>query len=239
MSLPVLVLIHAPWETPALVDVALGDIPVERRCVVDEREPALPRASALGGLVVMGGPQDADDDARHPGLAAERRLLAEATDAGVPTLGVCLGMQLLGLALGARLHLRHGVEIGFASVDGAPGVASDPVLGPMFARPEATFLHWHSDAVELPAGAELLASTAATPVQAFRAGSALGVQFHPEADSALLGAWLATPEMTRGLGEGAVRRAREDGARFLPELRGPALAGLEAFASAIRARRER
>lgn len=237
MALPVLVLVHAPWETPALVDVALGDLPVERRCVVDDREPALPHASALGGLVVMGGPQDADDDARHPGLAAERRLLAEAVDAGVPTLGVCLGMQLLGLALGARLHLRHGVEIGFSPVAGEPRAAVDPVLGPLFARAEAVFLHWHSDAVELPTGAELLASTPATPVQAFRAGSALGVQFHPEADSSLLGAWLATPEMTRGLGDDAVRRVREDGARFLPHLRGPALAGLAAFAAEVRARR--
>jgi len=235
MPRSVLVLIHAPWETPGLIDVALDGVPIVRRSIVDDRAPELPRATDVAALVVMGGPQDANDDAGHPGLPAERRLLADAVAADVPVLGVCLGMQLLGLALGARLHLRHGVEIGFAPVDATPAGARDEVLGPLLgsARP---VLHWHSDAVELPAGAILLASTAATPVQAFRAGSALGVQFHPEADSDLLGRWLATPSMTSGLEADAVRRIAEDGGLHLPALRAPALEGLRAFTRAAQSR---
>src|SRR5690606_2340866 len=104
----------------------------------------------------------------------------------VPVLAVCLGMQLLALALGAKLHLRHGQEIGFAPVALTESGANEPVLAPFARQRATTFLHWHSDAVELPSGAELLASTPLTPVQAFRLGSALGTQFHPEADEALL-----------------------------------------------------
>ncbi len=219
------------------MDVALTGLAVERRTVLDEPTPVLPDVRELAGLVVMGGPQDADDDDGHPGLAAERRLLTAAVDAGVPVLGVCLGMQLLGLALGATLHRGATREIGFAPVDLAQAATTDPVLGPLAAtdaRP--TVLHWHTDTVDLPSGATLLASTTETPVQAFRAGSALGVQFHPEMDAELLAAWLATPEMLAALREGEARRMADDGITHLPGLREPVLTGLAGLAHAMAAR---
>jgi GMP synthase (glutamine-hydrolysing) len=172
MSRPVLVFIHAPWETPALIGTALAGIASVHRTIIEEPAPNLPPVKDLGGLVVMGGPQDANDDARYPGLRVERRLIAEAVEVGVPVLGVCLGMQLLGLALGAKLHLQHGREVGFAPVHLTAQAALDPVLEPFSRAGSPTVLHWHSDAIELPAGATLLASTALTPVQAFRFGSA-------------------------------------------------------------------
>jgi len=236
MSRSVLVLQHAPWETPALIETALGDLPMLRRTIVEERSPELPPMSQLLGLVVMGGPQDANDDQRYPGLRAERRLLAEAVSADVPVLGVCLGMQLLGLALGATLHLQHGKEIGFAPVTLTEAGARDPVLGAFAGPASPALLHWHSDAVELPRGAELLASTAVTPVQSFRIGSALGTQFHPEADAALLQGWLRTPAMIDSLPPGLAERIRADGEIHLPGLRTAALAGLARFADAVRRR---
>lgn len=226
---PVLVLTHASHEGPGLVGPAV-DGPLQVRTVLDVAEPRLPSLGDVAGVVVMGGPMDADDE-RHPGLAAERRLLADAVDADVPVLGVCLGMQLLGLALGAGLHRRHGTEIGFAPVD---VVADDPVLGPLGTRP--TVLHWHSDAVDLPAGATLLASTPATPVQAFRAGSALGLQFHPEVSASMLDLWLATPDMTASLDENEVEAIRADGAVHLPTLVPAAEKALAAFGELVRAR---
>lgn len=239
MQRPVLVLIHAPWETPALIETALGDVPTVIRSIVDEPAPELPAVSELGGLVVMGGPQDANDDSGHPGLPRERRLLAEAVSADVPVVGVCLGMQLLALALGAKLHLRHGQEIGFGPVELTTWGQDDPVLSPFARAGRTSFLHWHSDAVELPNGARLLASTPLTPVQAFRIGSALGTQFHPEADPALLDAWLETAAMTNGLPAPDIERIRNDGKALLPELRSVALAGFGAFATAVRQYRDR
>jgi len=228
---PVLVLRHAPWEGPGLIAEALAGVPIEVRTVVDDAAPDLPRPQDLAGLVVMGGWQDADDDAGHPGLRAERDLLARAVDADMPVLGVCLGMQLLALALGAPLHRRHGTEIGFGPVD---VVGEDPVLAPLGAAPHV--LHWHSDAVDLPRGATLLARTDITPVQAFRAGSALGLQFHVEVDAGLLSTWLAEPGMTTGLPPSDVDRMRADGARLLPGLTAAARAGLAAFSDSVRDR---
>lgn len=230
---PVLVLTHAPHEGPGAIARAL-DAPYRVRTVLDDPEPRLPRPDELAGVVVMGGPMDADDVAGHPGLAAERALLADAVAADVPVLGVCLGHQLLALALGARLRRRSAREIGFAPVR---VVADDPVLRGLGAPGDApTVLHWHSDEVDLPPGATLLASTDATQVQAFRHGSAVGLQFHPELDVAMLDLWLATPEMTGDLDEDEVARVRADGARHLPGLQTAAGAVFTSFADGVRAR---
>ena len=79
---PVLVLTHAPHEGPGLIGPALGT-PYQVRTVLDDPAPRLPRAEELSGLVVMGGPMDADDVAGHPGLAPERELIAAAV-ASIP-----------------------------------------------------------------------------------------------------------------------------------------------------------
>lgn len=234
---PVLILTHATWETPALIEHALGRIPTLQRSVVDQQDPTLPAAAELGGLVVMGGPQDANDDRQHPGLRAERRLIAEAVSADVPVLGVCLGMQLTALALGATLHLRHGREVGFAEVPFTDQGKVDPLLAPFGGGPSRVFLHWHSDAVELPSGALLLASTPKTPVQAFRVGSAVATQFHPEADVALFEAWLAAPEMVDGTDPAEIAGMKRDAGVHLPPLREAALTGFGTFASAVERRR--
>ncbi len=212
---PVLVLTHAPHEGPGLIGRLLG-VPYRVRTVLDDPEPRLPAPGEIAGLVVMGGPMDADDVRGHPGLAVETRLIADAVAAGVPVLGVCLGMQLLGLALGAPLRRRAGQEIGFGPVE---VVSDDPVLsalGRVGSSP--TVLHWHSDSIELPDDATLLASTAATPVQAFRAGSALGIQFHVELDPDQLALWLSTADMVGGLSDDEVETIRRDGAAALPTL---------------------
>lgn len=226
---PVLVLTHAPHEGPGLIAPVL-DAPVRVRTVVSSDDPVLPGLDEVSGIVVMGGAMDADDE-RYPGLAAERRLLSDAVAADVPVLGVCLGMQLVALALGAELHRRNGTEIGFAPLD---VVADDAVLGLLGDRP--TVLHWHDDAVSLPVGARLLASTPATPVQAFRAGSALALQFHPELEPRMLDLWLATPEMADGLADDEIEAIRADGAKYLPDLAPAARAMVGGFAEQVRAR---
>lgn len=227
---PVLVLQHVPWERPGLIADALATagLRTTTRTVLDERRPALPDLGRLAGLVVMGGPMGATDDHAHPGLPSERAMLAAAVEADLPVLGVCLGMQLLGVALGATLHPGHGTELGFGRVQ----VGDDPALAPLSTLP---VLHWHSDAVDLPVGATLLASSSTTPVQAFRAGSALGLQFHAEVDEALLAAWLRT-EMADDLRRHGVTDLPAQAARHLPALVPAAGLVFGSFARAAAAR---
>ena len=230
---PALILTHAPHEGPGLIGPGLG-APYRVRTVLDDPAPRLPDVDELSGLVVMGGPMDADDVAGHPGLSAERDLIAAAVDADVPVLGVCLGMQLLGLARGARLRRRAGSEVGFGPVE---LLADDPVLsalGPPASRP--TVLHWHSDAVELPDGATLLARSQVTEVQAFRIGSALGVQFHVEVGPDQLGLWLTTPDMVDGLDEDELDALRAAAPAQLPTTTAAGERLVAAFADQVRAR---
>lgn len=240
---PVLVVQHAAWEGPGLVGRALDERGVawETVTVLDDADPDLPDASTLAGLVVMGGAMGALDDSVHPGLVAERRLLADATAAGVPVLGICLGMQLLSVALGGELLTAHGEEVGVAPVSLSGAGLRDAYLYPLTvdASPDPEVLHWHGDAVTAPPGAAVLASTPLTPVQAFRSGSAVGLQFHLELDVAHVDEWLAQPEVAAELAPGDAEQIRADVARRAPSLVPRALVVFGAFADEVRARRDR
>jgi GMP synthase (glutamine-hydrolysing) len=222
---------HVPWEGPHRILDACGALHV--RTVKPLAGQPLPSHEEIAGAVVMGGPMNVDEVERFPALAAEREWLAEAVRRELPLLGICLGAQMLARALGAEVRVGEGPEIGFAPV--AVSDPDDPVLGGL--APRSDVLHWHGDVFDLPDGAESLASSARTEHQAFRAGNAWGVLFHPEADLALVEAWLAVPEMI----DEAVAALGNEGAQALPERASAAeptlvqrtTPGFEAFAEIV------
>jgi GMP synthase (glutamine-hydrolysing) len=198
---------HVPWEGPHRILDACGALHVQS--VKPLAGQALPDHDEVAGAVVMGGPMNVDEVERFPALAAEREWLAEAVRRELPVLGICLGAQLLARALSAEVRPGESKEIGFAPVEVSdPG---DPVLGGL--APSTDVLHWHGDVFDLPEGAQSLASSALTEHQAFRLGNAWGALFHPEADFALVEAWLGVP----GMIEEAVEVLGNDGAHALPE----------------------
>ncbi len=198
---------HVPWEGPHRILDACGALHVHTVKPLAGQE--LPAHDEVAGAVVMGGPMNVEEVERFPALAAERAWLAAAVERGMPVLGICLGAQLLARALGAEVRPGEGPEIGFAPVDMSD--PADPVLGGL--APSTEVLHWHGDVFDLPDGATPLASSARTEHQAFRAGNAWGVLFHPEADFALVEAWLAVPEMI----DEAVAALGDAGTHALPE----------------------
>jgi len=224
---------HVPWETPHRILDACGALTVHT--VKPLAGHPLPDHGEVAGGVVMGGPMNVDELDRFPALALEREWLAEAVRREMPILGICLGAQLLARALGAEVRPGEAKEIGFAPVE--VSAAEDPVLGGL--APGAEVLHWHGDVFDLPDGAQHLASSALTANQAFRVGNAWGVLFHPEADLALVEAWIAVPEM---IDEARVALGN-DGVAALPRLaeeREDDLArrstpGFEAFAALVAA----
>lgn len=128
-------------------------------------------------LILMGGPMGVYERAAHPWIDCEIDRLAQRVERGLPTLGVCLGAQMIAAAMGADVHAGPVKEVGFAPVDLHDAAAETP-LRHVAAVP---VLHWHGDTFPLPAGVELLASTAAYRHQAFRRGpEILALQFHAE-----------------------------------------------------------
>jgi GMP synthase (glutamine-hydrolysing) len=220
---------HVPWETPHRILDACHDLHVHT--VKPLAGQSLPAHDEVAGAVVMGGPMNVDETARHPGLATEREWLAEAVRRDMPVLGICLGAQLLARALGAEVGAGKRAELGYAPVEIL--VPDDPLIGSL--APSTIVLHWHGDVFDLPAETTHLARSTQTEVQAFRHGNAWGILFHPESDFALLEAWLTVPEMVReareALGnEGAAKLLTEAEAAE-PNLIERSTPGLEAFAA--------
>jgi GMP synthase (glutamine-hydrolysing) len=197
---------HVPWEGPHRILDACGELQV--KTVKPLAGQPLPPHDEVAGAVVMGGPMNVDEVERFPALAAEREWLAEAVAREMPVLGICLGAQLLARALGAEVGPGER-EIGFAPVEVI--AADDPLLGGL--APRTDVLHWHGDCFALPDGAEHLASSERTGCQAFRTGNAWGVLFHPEADFALVEAWMEAPTMVAE----ACAALGDDGTHGLPE----------------------
>lgn len=145
-------------------------------------EPAIryPALTEFDTLIIMGGPMGVYEEAQWPWMKAEKAFIKQAVDAGKIVLGICLGSELLAEALGAKVYPNHSKEIGFFPVS----VSNDVLMDHL--PKEWRVFHWHGDTFGLPEGAVLLASSAACRHQAYRKGSCVGLQFHPEADAALV-----------------------------------------------------
>ncbi len=91
----------------------LGDAGLDIRTVRPHAGETLPERVDEGGVLVMGGPMGAYDDADAPWLPAERELIRQLVRDEVPTLAVCLGHQLLAVATGGVVRRRpDGPEVG-------------------------------------------------------------------------------------------------------------------------------
>jgi GMP synthase (glutamine-hydrolysing) len=135
-----------------------------------ERLPFSPSA-----VVVLGGEMSAFDAAAPPFLHTEKRWIAQLVEAGTPVLAICLGAQLLADALGGRAFRADEPELGVIDIVHTGEGKADPVVGPLV----PPVLAVHEDSFELPPDAVLLAHSDRFP-HAFRVGSAIGLQFHPE-----------------------------------------------------------
>jgi GMP synthase-like glutamine amidotransferase len=188
-----LVIQHVAPEGPYVIRGALerAGVTVDIRSVGDGVDLP-PDLAGFEGLVVMGGPMSATADEGFPTRRAELDLLADALHRGLPTLGVCLGAQLLALAGGGAVYPGPvGPEIGWAPVELTREAGDDPLLTGLPA--ELTVLHWHGDTFDPPPDAVLLAVSPRYRSQAFRGGAkAWGLQFHFEIDQQAVAAFVAS-----------------------------------------------
>lgn len=176
---------HVPFESPGSI---LPWLAQHGASVSSTRlfEPhTLPAADDFDLLVVMGGPMSVNDEAEHPWLIGEKRLVRQAIDKGRAVVGVCLGAQVIASALGGRVYRNTAREIGWFPVSATPAPASVSLRWP----DELTVFHWHGETFDLPSGAVRLASSEGCLNQAFQIGDrVVGLQFHLEATPATVAA---------------------------------------------------
>lgn len=178
---------------------------------------AVPDVQKTDLLVVMGGPMNVDETDRLPWLLDERAAIRAHVDAGVPTVGICLGAQLLARVYDAAVRPNVQREIGWFPVRLRADALNHPLLEgwPV----EFTTLHWHGDTFDIPAGALPIGSSEACLNQGFIIGDrVIGLQFHPEATQALVGGFIERAGVPSG--EPGVQSAAEirDGLHFAPAI---------------------
>lgn len=171
----------------------LADVPGVRLDVVrpDRGEELPATVEGLDGLLVLGGAMAAWEDDVAPWLPATRALCLDAVVRGTPTLGVCLGAQLLALACGGVVERApDGPEVGVVDVRPTAAGRADPFVGRLGAVVPAPQAH-HDAITRLPEGSVSLASSAMYAHQAFRVGErAWGVQYHPEVTREVFSVWV-------------------------------------------------
>ena len=210
----VLVLQHIACEHPGVFSEVMGERGVDAVAVELDAGDPLPDWRDFDAVLAMGGPMGAGDEAEHPWLAAEKRLVCEAVQAGRPFLGVCLGVQLLAAALGARVYALERAEVGLLPVELTPEGREHPLFAGL--DDPLVSLQWHGDTFELPPGALRLASSPLVANQAFQAGErAYGIQFHLEVTPEMAREWAEVPAYRDSLAEAL---GAEEGAAFMAEV---------------------
>jgi GMP synthase (glutamine-hydrolysing) len=187
----VLVVQHEADCPPAWV----GDWLVEAGCVLDVRHPyrgdALPAdLESHDALLVLGGAMGANDDATCPWLTPTKDLVRVAAEAAVPTLGICLGHQLVAVALGGEVGPNpHGQQLGLVPMGWTEAAGLDELMRPLTATRSG--VHWNNDIVlRAPDGTVVLATSPRGELQAARFAPGIwGVQLHPEVDERILETW--------------------------------------------------
>lgn len=184
------VLRHVPFE-----DLGTLEAPLRARGFVPEYVDVptasfpLPQAEEADLLIVLGGPIGVYECDEYPFVADELALLKKRLGEHRPTLGICLGAQLMAAALGAKVYGgTKGAEIGW--FDLKPGKDEAPEWFAPLLKPGVKLFHWHGDTFDLPASARHIAASERYPHQAYTVGDyALALQFHPEVARLPLERW--------------------------------------------------
>ncbi|HET9870768.1 MAG TPA: type 1 glutamine amidotransferase [bacterium] len=177
---------HIDCEGPGTLQTVLEPLGFRLNILKPYRGDPVP-AELGDGLVVLGGPMGVYEREQYPWMEAELAAIRRALDASLPTLGVCLGSQMLAHAAGAQVFRGALPEVGWRPIALTPEGKKDALLEGL---PGAfDVFHWHGDTFTLPKDAALLAGSDWFPHQIFRLGKAYGFQCHLEVTEAMAREW--------------------------------------------------
>jgi GMP synthase (glutamine-hydrolysing) len=233
-----LVVEHEPACPPAHLGTWLIDAGAELDVCRPWAGDEIPGLPGYDGFVVLGGSMNAHDDATHPWLTTVKERVREAVDASLPTLGVCLGHQLIAVALGGTVEVNpRGQQVGLYDVGWRPEAGDDDLVSAL--PPSTRGIQWNIDLVTaLPDGAVELAATAEDELQIARfAPTVWGVQLHPEADEPVVRSWAAgdrDDHLEHGIDQAAVLAGIDAARAELDEAWRPLATSLVALAGVQR-----
>lgn len=208
-----LVVQNVELEGPGLLRRAMEEAGWELDVrVMDRPGSELPRdLSGYDALVILGGPMNVYEEEEYPHLKRVEILIRDAWDRNLPSLGICLGGQLMAKALGAPVTRNPVQEIGWYNLT----LTSRGKVSPLFSGLPEEFpvFQWHGDTFAIPAGAAHLATCPTCANQAFSYGKSLfALQFHPEITPEMVASWACAyaDELEEFGGPGAAERLVEE-----------------------------
>jgi GMP synthase-like glutamine amidotransferase len=167
---------HVPFEDLGSIRPWLEERQVKINYTRFFAADPMPDTRDVGFLIVLGGPMSVNDENNYPWLVTEKQFIRDAVSGNIPVLGICLGAQLLAVALGGRVYKNRHKEIGWYPVYST--TQTDSAF--RFPREFPAF-HWHGETFDLPPLAVQLARSNACRQQAFQIKkNVLGLQFHLE-----------------------------------------------------------
>lgn len=212
----VLVLQHSPYEPLGIIVHTLRRMKFRMRYVNFYRNPEQRIDIArYDAMVVLGGQQHPNQIDAFPFLRHEIELICSALQRDTPVLGICLGSQLLNLALGGSCYSLSRAEYGWHRLS----QMKDAQFSPSFTEGTYVF-QWHQYASRLSKDASCILENE-NCVQAFRFNNSLGLQFHLEVDEALIRRWLQHPDyiehLKKHIGPIEMKKIHRDTERYLSQ----------------------
>jgi GMP synthase (glutamine-hydrolysing) len=207
---------------------------------IDAVDPAISllRNENIDLLVILGGPIGVYQEKEYPFIKTEIALLEDRLKSDLPTLGICLGSQLIARALGAKVYPNHTKEIGWQSLNLTDTGKNSCIqyLGPEY----TSMFHWHGDTFDLPSGTDLLASTNICKNQIFSfRKNVLAFQCHPEISAQQLEKWWIGHTAELFHNNLSVNDLRDQSIKLAPQLQKQSLQFLQAWIGSIREKVEK
>ena len=191
----VLIIRNVPRENPGLIEVILNQENIDFKVVDFEDNSRFPVLDRLRAVIVLGGPESAND--KTPKMLNELAFIRSVIEAGIPFLGICLGLQTLVKSMGGSVLRCRIPETGFRDNKGdlyrvkltAEGEADSLLAG---LPGEFVVFQLHGETVLLSPEMSLLGTGDNCMNQIIRIGkNAYGFQFHFELTDDLLKSWMS------------------------------------------------